>query len=309
MDRRVAGCCWIVAGIMLTSGASARGQAATPLTEARKGFRSKLVDRGLDRDPAPSPPPGTFLKVTYPAKPGGLAAYLTPDPKDGAKHPAIVWITGGDCNSIGDVWSPADPEDDQTAAAYRKAGIVMMFPALRGGNDGPGTREGFLGEVDDVLAAADFLAKQPYVDPARIYLGGHSTGGTLALLVAESTDRFRAVFAFGPATHAAGYPEEYTPFDREIDREFDMRSPLKWLDSIRCRTFVIEGEEGNEIALQVLREECKNPLATFHTVKGADHFNVLAPVNAKLARKILADSGPKTNIDLTPADLEIRREP
>ena len=41
----------------------------------------------------------------------------------------------------------------------------MMFPSLRGGNDNPGAKEGFLGEVDDVIAAADFLAKQPYVDP------------------------------------------------------------------------------------------------------------------------------------------------
>ena len=31
-----------------------------------------------------------------------------------------------------------------------------------------------------------FLAKQDYVDPKRIYLGGHSTGGTLALLTAET---------------------------------------------------------------------------------------------------------------------------
>lgn len=55
----------------------------------------------------------------------------------------------------------------------------MMFPSLRGGNDNPGVKEGFLAEVDDVLAAADFLGKQNYVDPGRIYLGGHSTGGTL----------------------------------------------------------------------------------------------------------------------------------
>ena len=28
-----------------------------------------------------------------------------------------------------------------------------------------------------------------------IYLGGHSTGGTLVLLVSECTDRFRAIFS------------------------------------------------------------------------------------------------------------------
>src|SRR5260221_380560 len=56
---------------------------------------------------------------------GNSGASLTPEPGEGKSHPAIIWITGGDCNSIGDVWSPASPDNDQTAAAYRKAGIVM----------------------------------------------------------------------------------------------------------------------------------------------------------------------------------------
>jgi dipeptidyl aminopeptidase/acylaminoacyl peptidase len=64
---------------------------------------------------------------------------------------------------------------------------------LRGGNDNPGRREGFLGEVDDVLAAADHLSKLPHIDPTQIYLGGHSTGGTLALLVAECSNTSIAI--------------------------------------------------------------------------------------------------------------------
>src|SRR5436305_14755455 len=109
----------------------------------------------------------------------------------------------------------------------------MMFPSLRGGNDNPGQKEGFLGEVDDVLAARDFLEKQPYVDPKRIYLGGHSTGGTLALLVAECSDRFRAVFAFGPIDDVAGYGRNsvFLPFDLSDPREINVRSPIYWLDS------------------------------------------------------------------------------
>ena len=166
-------------------------------TERAKTEHTGHVERGearvrdspwseQDREgPPDQPPPKVFSLVRYKSPAGDLAAYLTPDRGDGAKHPAIVWITGGDCNSIGDVWKDAPRKNDQTASAYRKAGIVLMFPSLRGGNDNPGRREGFLGEVDDVLAAADYVAAQPYVDPRRIYLGGHSTGGTLAMLVAE----------------------------------------------------------------------------------------------------------------------------
>ena len=119
-----------------------------------------------------------------------------PGSGDGEKHPAIVWITGGDSNSLDDFWSAGSPDNDQSASAWRKAGMIMMFPTLRGGNTNGGTKEYFLGEVDDVIAAARHAASLPYVD--RVFIGGHSTGGTLALLVAESSEEFAGVFAFGP---------------------------------------------------------------------------------------------------------------
>jgi hypothetical protein len=144
----------------------------TTLAEARRGFVTKPGGQQPPAEAIPQPPPNVFRLIKYRSPVGDLSAYLSPDPGDGQKHPAIVWITGGDCNSIGELWEPAPRQNDQTAAAYRNAGIIMMFPSLRGGNDNPGRREGFLGEVDDVLAAADYLAAQPYVDPARIYLGG-----------------------------------------------------------------------------------------------------------------------------------------
>jgi dipeptidyl aminopeptidase/acylaminoacyl peptidase len=277
--------------------------AATSLAEARKGFQSKLTGHKAN-EPVDVPPAKLFRKVEYTSPTGKLAAYLTPDPKDGKKHPAIIWITGGDCNSIGDVWSPARPADDQSARQYREAGIVMMFPSLRGGNNNPGVQEGFLGEVDDVLAAADYLAKQEYVDPQRIYLGGHSTGGTLVMLVAESTDRFRAVFSFGPVDDVSGYGPEYTPFDRSSEREIALRSPGRWLQSIKCPLFVFEGtSEGNLESLQTMARASTNSKAHFFPVKGASHFSILAPTNRLIAQKILRDEGAATNITLTEAEL------
>ena len=140
-----------------------------------------------------------------------------------------------------------------------------MFPSLRGGNDNPGTKEGFLGEVNDVLAATDFLAKQPYVDPARIYLGGHSTGGTLALLVGECSDRSRAVFSF---------------------------------------VFVFEGTgQGNPDSLQVMARSSENPKVKFFPVQGASHFGILAPTNRLIAQKILRDEGAETNLAFTEAEV------
>ena len=230
---------------------------------------------------------------------GKLAAYLTPDPGDGKKHPAIVWITGGDCNSIGELWEEAPRDNDQTAAAYRKAGIIMMFPSLRGGNDNPGRREGFLGEVDDVLAAADYLARQDYVDPTRIYLGGHSTGGTLVMLVAESTDRFRAVFSFGPVDDVSGYGPRVPPVRRvRRRRRSSCVRPAAGSTRSAARCSSSRGPIGRATSARCGRwpGASTNPLIRFLPVTGVNHFSILAPANELIAAKILADDGPTTKV-------------
>ncbi len=284
-------------------------ESSVSLTEARKGYTTKLakqVKANLRVPPTPDHvQPRLFNKVMYEAPPGKLAAYLSPDPKDGKKLPAIIWITGGDCNTIGDVWTKADPKDDQSARQYRKAGIIMMYPSLRGGNDNPGFQENFYGEVDDVLAAADYLAKLSYVDPTRIYLGGHSTGGTLALLVAESTDRFRGVFSFGPADTITNYPPKFVPGVNLSDKkEVELRSPGLWLHSIKNPTFVFEGTvDGNIGALEKMASATSNPKTHFYPVKGVDHFSILAPLNTLIAQKILKDDGAESNIEFTDIEL------
>lgn len=257
------------------------------LSEARAGFKTKLVSSGDDAGPPQAPPTDAFKLIRYPAEAGDLAAYITADPGGGKKHPAIVWITGGDNNSIGDVWSPMPRNNDQSASAYRKAGIVMMFPSQRGGNDNPGRREGFLGEADDILAATEYLAKLPYVDPEQIYLGGHSTGGTMAMMVAANSDRYRAVFAFGPIEKVSGYGD-YTYWNITKRAEVRIRSPRYWLDSIATPTYVFEGvHRSNADALKVMADINKNDKIRFMLVPGHDHFSLLGPINEMLAKQII----------------------
>ncbi|HEY1186711.1 MAG TPA: prolyl oligopeptidase family serine peptidase [Gemmata sp.] len=276
----------------------------TALADARKGFVTKLVKRQKANEPAPEPPANLFRKVQYDAPVGKCAAYLTPDPKDGKKRPAIIWITGGDCSTIGDVWEPSPASNDQTARQYRDAGLVMMFPSLRGGNQNPGVQENFLGEVDDVLAAAEHLAKLDYVDPAHIYLGGHSTGGTLVMLVAAVPNPFRAVFSFGPAEDISGYPAQFRGAVNMSDpREVELRSPGRWLHSVSVPTFVFEGTDGNLDSLQAMARASTNSKLKFFPIKGATHFSVLAPVNKRIAQKIAADTGAETNLTFTEAEL------
>jgi dipeptidyl aminopeptidase/acylaminoacyl peptidase len=301
-----------IAGVVvgLSQGQQRRLKTSSPkqsFAQARQGFQTKLLRQETTPDPAPKPPTKLFRQVKYPSPVGQLSAYISIHPKATKPQPAIIWLSGGFCNCIGeDYWMPAPPSNDQTASAYRQAGIITMYPARRGGNDGVGFKEGFYGEVDDVIAAVDYLAKQPNVDPQRIYLGGHSTGGTLALLVAAAAgpSRFRSVFSFGPVAEVANYGADELPFKGNHKQELLMRAPKKWMHSIQVPTFVIEGtKRGNLDSLEMMERLNKNPQIQFHQIQGADHFNLLAPSNAHIAQAILRDTELERNVSFDPNEL------
>ena len=181
----------------------------------------------------------------------------------------------------------------------------MLYPSLRGGNQNPGYKEYFFGEVDDVLAAAHYLAQQPFIDPQRIYLGGHSTGGTLALLAAECSDRFRAVFSFGPVDDVRGYGLKRLPYDVSLARESELRPPYCGHSRSEARFSSFEGAKGNFDSLQALACAARgNANVHCYGVQGADHFSLLAPATGLIARKILTDTGPTCNLSFTERELD-----
>lgn len=290
--------------LSLVTTAAAQVSATSALVEARRDFKTKLVRQAKTGEPADAPPKGVLNLIRYPAPLGQNAAYVSPSPGDGKKHPAIIWIVGGFSNSIGDfAWEPADPKNDQSAAGFRAAGVITLYPSLRGGNDNPGVKETFYGEVDDVLAAVTYLASLDYVDPSRIYLGGHSTGGTLALLVAEAGSmHFRAVFSLGPVEDVVGYGAEVLTFDLGDPREGRLRAPMRWLNDIQCPTYVFEGsaKPGNLDSLLALRRASRNPRVLFAARNGRDHFSIIAPLVTQLARSIVADGADKPAFELLP---------
>ncbi len=272
-----------------SSSNSSPNEGQPTLREARKGFVTKIVSLGESYGAPETPPAGSgFQLIHYQSPVGQNAAYVTADPGDGNKHPAIVWITGGDTNSIGDVWTPNERSNDQSASAFRKAGIVMMFPSQRGGNANPGRREGFYGEVDDILAATNHLAKLPYVDANQIYLGGHSTGGTMVMLVGAYSDRYRAIFSLGPVAGAAQYGGDFVYCDPNDEMEMVLRSPILWLHDVKTPMYVFEGaEDGNWDAIELMVAENSSPHIQFFQIPGHDHFSVIAPLTEKLADQIV----------------------
>lgn len=196
---------------------------------ARKDFRTKLVRQG------PSPQRGGRLRVP----PGAegvefssgdlmLHALVTTDPKGGKTRPAVLFLHGGFAFGEDD-WEMAKP--------YRDAGYVTMLPILRGENGQKGAYTMFYDEVDDVLAAGDALADLPYVDAHRLFVAGHSAGGTLTLLAALTSKRFRAAASFSGSPDQVAFAKSQptlVPFDQGDVREFRLRSPIAYADGFKC---------------------------------------------------------------------------
>lgn len=294
------------------SGAEAEGESSKSFAEAHDAFSTTLIRQEHDDDPIPEPPEGVFDLVSYPSKVGDLAAYVSSDPGDGEKHPLIIWVVGGWGNGIDDFpWVYPAWDDDQTGSAFWQEGILTMYPSFRGGNGNPGCYETLFGEVDDILSAYEYAASLPYVDPERIYLGGHSTGGTRALLASEYTDKFRAVFCFGAVDEIEYHNQSQFTFDLDDEEERIMRSPIYWLDDIKSPTFLIEGRDGNSENLERMEEACENENVHCYVVEGADHFSVLAPCTRLAAQKILGDTGAEPAINITAQELEeaMKEEP
>jgi pimeloyl-ACP methyl ester carboxylesterase len=267
------------------------------------------------------PPESDFEPVFYDADDGKLLAYLSPDPGDGEKHPAVLWAKGG-FGGIGSfLWEEAPAASDHSVRAFLDAGIVTMCPSWRGENSNPGRYEMFYGELNDLLDALRYLKKVPYVDPDRIYLAGHSSGGTLALLGAVATDEFRAVFSFGGAPDigkvvqdGVGYGN--TPFDINNEKEILLRSALEFTHEIRSRTFYFEGLQasllpetkvmshnaGDARKMSDLAYVAGVPFE-IHFVKNGNHINYLQFLTRRLAKKIQYDNGPACKINITQYDV------
>ncbi|MDF1814446.1 MAG: prolyl oligopeptidase family serine peptidase [Verrucomicrobiales bacterium] len=285
----------------------------TSLQEERKAHTTKWQkNAGFEPAGPPPEPDGKILKlIRYPSENGELAAYLTPDPGDGKKHPVMIWSKGG-FGGIGDYfWDEPSRLNDQSARAFREAGIVLMCPSYRGENDNPGKFELFYGEVDDFLAAVDYAKNLPWVDPDRIYIGGHSTGGTISLLAATTGIDCRAVFSFGgepdlSVVMADGEGYDNTPYDIKSEYDHKLRSPIRYTNFIKSPTYYIEGgayEYSNNDAKKMERL-AKKKAVPFKAlvVDKADHFDILTSSTRLIAQKILADTG-DTPISLTEAEL------
>lgn len=133
-----------------------------------------------------APSPGRFEEgfvpqgataVRYPSGEHELLAwlFLPPDADADQPVPGLVYLHGA--FSLG-------PKDAAAIRPFVDAGLAVLTPALRGENGNPGRLELLYGEVDDAVAATQWLAAHPRVDGEHVYAVGHSIGGGVAALLA-----------------------------------------------------------------------------------------------------------------------------
>jgi dienelactone hydrolase len=140
--------------------------------------------------------------------------------------------------------------------------------------------------VDDVIAAGEYMRALPNIDIERIFVAGHSVGGTLSLLAAQTSPIFRASAAFSGSPDQVLFCEQFgdmTPFDRSIPAEYEVRSPLSYAASFKAparlyyATREVYGSDTEWIA-RIAREAGKDVVA--EEIRG-DHFTAVPEAMGK----------------------------
>src|SRR5690606_33415927 len=99
-------------------------------------------------------------------------------------------------------------------------------------------------ETEDQIAAAKWLAGQPYVDGSRIGIYGWSYGGYMSsLCITRGADVFKAAIAGAPVTswrfYDSIYTERYLRTPQENEDGYDLNSTIHYADELKGKYLLI----------------------------------------------------------------------
>ena len=176
-------------------------------------------------------------------------------------RPLIVWVHGGPESWI-------DPEFSSYFQFLANRGYIVATPNVRG-STGFGKWYAMLddgdwcgGHIDDIVAVARFLQRQPFVDGRNLFLFGESFGGYSVLCaLTRYPDVFRAAVVFSALAELAtfldslaDYAERYLTLQMGFDprkdhRQNRLRSPWYHLDRIRTPLQIHHGRNDYRIPI------------------------------------------------------------
>jgi dipeptidyl aminopeptidase/acylaminoacyl peptidase len=197
--------------------------------------------------------------VHYPSRDGKYAisawVYMPYDIGRNNTYPAILWIHGGPAGQNMDGFNPF-------MQYMLNQGYVVVAPNYRG-STGYGKdfeHANFMdmggGDLQDNLAAMDFIQKTGYVDPKKMVVMGRSYGGYMTMMaVTKAPEMWAAGVAIVPFVNWFTEVQNEDPSLQESDKAtmgdpvtnkalWEDRSPINFVDRIKAPLILIAG--GND---------------------------------------------------------------
>ena len=110
-------------------------------------------------------------------------------------------------------------------------------------------------EIEDLIAAAQWIGSQSYVDAGRIGIFGWSFGGYMAsLAMTKGADVFKVGIAVAPVTtwryYDTIYTERYLQTPQENPQGYDENSPINFADLMKGKYLLIHGTADDNVHYQ-----------------------------------------------------------
>lgn len=231
------------------------------------------------------------------------ATLILPPHFDAAKrYPVVVEAYGGPLPS-----ADAIPSDDTFHGLWPQLLAERGFIAFS--VDGPASRFAtasdehrfarHLGEIAlaGQLAGRDWLAKQPYVDQARVGLWGWSFGGYVtAYALTHAPRAFNAGIAGAPVTdwtfYDSAYTERYMGLPKDDAAAYRRNSVLPAAGALRAKLLVVQGSADDNVHLensvQLLNAFIRNgKQVDYFLIPGARHGPTAIDAQRNLQHKML----------------------
>jgi len=154
------------------------------------------------------------------------------------KHPTLIFFKG----------LPGNEQNLDLAQAVRRAGWNVLTMHFRGSWGSPGTYS-YRHQLEDAAAAIDFLRHPAsdltdVIDPQRIVLAGHSTGGMIGIVTAASRTDITALVVISASDDAG-------------DAAVTHPDPKRWKqylkDNFEGSLYPLVGCTENGLAMEALR--------------------------------------------------------
>jgi len=224
--------------------------------------------------------PTETYKIRYQSDGLEITGYLT-KPKDLKKYPTIIYNRGG--NRDFGTFTPKSLIYQQYLASN---GFIVLSSQLRGNMHSEGVDEYGGKDLNDILKLIEINKSLKYSNQ-NIGVYGISRGGLNAYQISRLTDEIKAIAVVGAPTDPRfdfdTRPEMYEKVLKELvgdsinfKKEYDYRSPIKWVNKINEPTLILHGSDDwrvKPLNAELMIEEMKrlNKEFDFKIVENGDH--------------------------------------